>query len=90
MKYGITFALGTLFGALIGSAVALLLAPSSGKELRANLKTQADTQYARLQDEYQKGLQQVQSQMDKMSSDLQAMTSRSKETGNPETGANAS
>ena len=86
MKSVLPFALGTLFG----SALALLFAPSSGKELRANIKTQADTQYARLQDEYQKGLQQVQSRMDKMSSDLQAMTSRSKETGNPEKGATAS
>ena len=89
MKYGLTFALGTLFGALIGGAVALLFAPSSGEELRANIKTQADTQYAMLQDEYQKGLQQVQSRMDKMSSDLQAMTSRSIETGDRETGATA-
>jgi gas vesicle protein len=83
MKYGLTFALGTLFGALIGGAVALLFAPSSGEELRANIKTQADTQYARLQDEYQKGLQQVQSRMDKMSSDLQAMSNRSKESDKP-------
>lgn len=81
MKYGLTFVLGTLFGALIGAGVALLYAPSTGEELRANIKAQADTQYARLQDEYQKGLQQVQSRMDKMSSDLQAMTSRSKDTG---------
>jgi gas vesicle protein len=89
MKYGVTFALGTLFGALIGGAVALLFAPSSGEELRANIKTQADAQYVRLQDEYQKGLQQVQSRMDQMSSDLQAMASRPKETGKSETGTAA-
>ena len=83
MKYGLTFALGTLFGALIGGAVALLFAPSSGEELRANIKTQADTQVVRLQDEYQKGLQQVQSRMDKMSSDLAAMSKGSKETDTP-------
>ena len=83
MKYGLTFALGTLFGALIGGAVALLFAPSSGQELRANIKTQADTQVARLQDEYQKGLQQVQSRMDKMSSDLAAMSKGSTETDTP-------
>ena len=47
MKNGLTFALGTLFGALIGGAVALLFAPSSGEELRANIKTQADTQVTR-------------------------------------------
>ena len=81
MKYGLTFALGTLFGALIGGAVALLFAPSSGEELRANIKTQADTQYARLQDQYQKGMTEMQSRMDKMNSDLQAMTNKVKETG---------
>ncbi len=70
MKYGITFAIGTLFGALIGGAVALLFAPSSGEELRANIKTQADTQYAKLQDQYQKGMNELQTRMDKMSNDL--------------------
>ena len=47
LKYGLSF----LFGAAFGAAVALLYAPSSGEELRTNIKTQADTQYARLQDE---------------------------------------
>jgi gas vesicle protein len=83
MKYGLTFALGTLFGALIGGAVALLFAPSSGEELRANIKTQADTQVARLQDQYQKGMTELQTRVDKMSNDLQALSSRSKETDNP-------
>jgi len=83
MKYGLTFVLGTLFGALIGAGVALLYAPSSGEELRANIKTQADAQYARLQDQWQKGMTEMQTRMDKMSSDLQAMTGRSKETGDP-------
>ena len=83
MKYGLTFALGTLFGALIGGAVALLYAPSSGEELRANIKTQADTQVARLQDQYQKGMTELQTRVDMMSNDLQALSSRSKETDNP-------
>ena len=83
MKYGLTFVLGTLFGALIGASVALLYAPSSGEELRANIKSQADVQYARLQDQWQKGMTEMQTRMDKMSSDLQSMTGRSKETDNP-------
>jgi len=83
MKYALSFVLGTLFGAAVGSIVALLFAPSSGEELRTNIKTQADTQYARLQDEYQKGLQQVQSRLDQGSSDLQAVSSRSKEADKP-------
>lgn len=77
MKYVLSFG----FGALFGAVVALLFAPSSGEELRANIKTQADTQYARLQDEWQKGMNEMQTRMDKMSSELQAMTSKVKETG---------
>ncbi len=77
MKYALSF----LLGAVVGAAVALLYAPSTGEELRMNIKTQADTQYARLQDEYQKGLQEMQSRMDKMSGELQAMTSKVKESG---------
>jgi len=75
MKYVLSFGLGALFGAV----VALLFAPSSGEELRMNIKTQADTQYARLQDEWQKGMNEMQTRMDKMSSDLQTMTSKVKE-----------
>ena len=74
MKYALSF----LLGAVMGAAIALLFAPSSGEELRSNIKTQADTQYAKLQDEYQKGMQEMRAQMDKMSSELQAMSSRSK------------
>lgn len=77
MKY----ALSLLLGAVMGAAAALLFAPSSGQDLRSNIKTQADTQYAKLQDEWQKGMSEMQSRMDKMSTDLQAMTSKVKETG---------
>lgn len=79
MKYALSF----LLGAVVGAAVALLIAPSSGEELRANIKTQADTQYASLQDEYQKGMQEMHTRMDKMGSDMQAMTSKVKDTGKP-------
>ncbi len=74
MKYVLTL----LLGAVVGAAAALLFAPSSGKELRTNIKTQADTQYANLQNEWQKSMQDMHSRMDKMSSDLQAMSNRSK------------
>jgi gas vesicle protein len=79
MKYVLSFALGAATGAL----VALLFAPSSGEELRANIKTQADTQYAKAQQEWQKATQELQTRMDKMSTDLQALTNRSKETDKP-------
>lgn len=77
MKYALSF----LLGAVVGASLALLFAPSSGEELRSNIKSQADAQYARMQDQWQKGMQEMQTRMDKMSSDLQAMASRSTETG---------
>jgi len=83
MKSGLSFLLGTVFGAVIGAIVALLVAPSSGEELRTNIKNQADVQYARLQNEWQKGVQEMQSRMDKMNSDLQALVNKSKETETP-------
>jgi len=73
MKYALSF----LLGAVTGATLAMLFAPYTGEELRSNIKTQADTGYIRLQDEYQKGLQEIHTRLDKMSSDLQAMSSRS-------------
>ncbi len=74
------FVLGFLAGAIVGAAAALLYAPSSGDELRKNIKIQADTQYAKLQEEWQRGSQEMQTRIDKLSSDLQALSNRSKET----------
>ncbi len=79
MKYIFSFILGTTFGALGGAIVALLFAPSSGEELRSNIKTKADAEYAILQDQWQKGMQELQTRMDKMSGDLQKLKSGSKE-----------
>ena len=66
MKY----VLGFLMGALVGTMVALLFAPSSGEELRSNIKTRAESEYAKLQDEMQKGMNELRSRMDRMSSDV--------------------
>ena len=72
MKYVLVF----LLGALSGAVAALLFAPSSGEELRANIKTQADTQVAKLQSEYQKGMQDMNARIDQLSSQLQASRSK--------------
>ena len=78
MKYVLSFVLGTTLGALGGAIVALLFAPSSGEELRTNIKTKADAEYAVLQDQWQKSMQELQTRMDKMSGDLQKLKSGSK------------
>lgn len=70
------FVLSFLLGAMTGAALALMFAPSSGEELRANIKTQADTQYAKLQDEYQKGMQELHARLDKLNSELQSSRSK--------------
>lgn len=77
MKYAASF----IMGALAGAVVALLFAPSSGEELRSNIKSQADAQYAKLQDEWQKGMQEIKARMDKLSGDLESVSSEIKEAG---------
>jgi gas vesicle protein len=77
------FIIGFIWGAVVGAAVALLYAPSTGEELRSNIKTQADTQYTKLQEEWQKGIGELQSRMDKINSDLQAMSGKVDEAGTP-------
>ena len=65
MKYAVSLLLGALLGALI----ALHLAPSSGEELRSNIKTQADIQTARAREELQKGVQGVQKRINKLTAE---------------------
>jgi gas vesicle protein len=55
-----------LLGIAIGAIAALLLAPSSGEELRSNIKTQTDVQAARARDEWQKGVQGLQERVNKL------------------------
>jgi gas vesicle protein len=76
MKYILSFILGVL----VGSVVALMFAPTSGEELRTNMKTQVDTQSAAIQEQWQLRYQQLQSRMEKMSNDLQALKKQKAET----------
>ena len=49
-----TSLLAFLFGAIVGAAVALLYAPTSGEELRANIKTEADVRMEQLTAEWER------------------------------------
>ena len=62
MKYAVSLLLGALLGALI----ALLFAPSSGQELRSNIKTQADVQATRAKDEWNKSVRGIQERVNKL------------------------
>jgi len=61
MRRAFSFFIGTLIGGIVGSALALLLAPSAGKDLRvqindraqglaANIRNAADTKRIELQE----------------------------------------
>jgi gas vesicle protein len=65
MKYTVSL----LLGALLGAVIALLFAPSSGEELRSNIKTQADVQATRAREEWQKGTQGLQQRLSKLSTE---------------------
>jgi gas vesicle protein len=65
MKFAVSF----LLGASIGAIAALLFAPSSGTELRSNIKTQADLQAARAREEWNKGVQGLQERVNRLNAD---------------------
>ena len=62
MKYAVSL----LLGAFVGATIALLFAPSSGEELRSNIKTQTDVQAARAHEQWQKSVQGLQEQVNKL------------------------
>lgn len=58
--------LAFLIGAVVGAAIALLLAPSSGEELRARLSQEAAAKRQQLEADYEKVRQGVHEHVDKM------------------------
>jgi gas vesicle protein len=75
LGYGLAFVLGTFLGAVLG----LMFAPSSGGELRKNIKEQVNTQYAKVQEEVQKSMEKMQSTVEKVSQELAAVTEETEE-----------
>lgn len=69
-----------LLGASVGAVVALLFAPQSGEELRANIQTTADKDWQRIQAEWQVGMEKTQARLDQMQSDLKQVLQRQKES----------
>ena len=65
-------------GAAVGAAAALLLAPSSGEELRHNLHDVAEADRERMRSEYQRGMDDLHQRMDKMSTDVSSAVRRDK------------
>jgi gas vesicle protein len=65
-----------LLGAAIGAVIALLFAPESGQELRANLRATADKDLGRLQSELRTLTDKTFERMDQMQADLDTAISQ--------------
>ena len=59
-----------LLGAAVGAVAALMFAPASGSELRAQIQTAAERDLERLQSDWQKGMEKTNEKLDKLQADL--------------------
>jgi len=84
MRDTINFLAGLILGAAIGAVTALLLAPQSGAELRANIQEQAMAERQRLQALYEQQMAELQPQLDKLQKDVQSVLDQTKKTADVE------
>lgn len=84
MKNTLNFFAGMIVGGVLGAMAALLYAPQSGAELRANLQEQANAERQRLQTLYEKQLDEVKSQLDKAQKDVQSVLEQTQQTAEVE------
>jgi len=68
-----------LLGASVGAIIALLFAPQSGEELRANIQSTADKDWQRIQSEWQAGVEKTHERLDQLQSDLKQVMQKQKE-----------
>lgn len=68
-----------ILGAVVGAVVALLYAPQSGEELRAHLRQEAEVERQRLQAQFEKGMEELQGRIDKVTADIQTLIEQSEE-----------
>jgi gas vesicle protein len=59
-----------LLGAVAGAIFALLFAPQSGAELRANIQSTAEKDWQKLQAEWMTGMEKANARLDQMQSEL--------------------
>ena len=65
-----------LLGAAVGAVAALMFAPSSGTELRAQIQTTAEKDLEKLQAEWDKNMQKTNEQIAKMQAELKQILQR--------------
>ena len=71
-----------LLGAVVGAVAALMFAPASGAELRAQIQTTAEKDFERLQAEWEKNMQKTNEQIAKLQADVKQALQR-EEAGSP-------
>jgi gas vesicle protein len=70
-----------LLGAAIGAIIALLFAPESGQELRANIRATADKDLGKLQAEWQTAMAKTHERLDQIQADLHRTQSEGGDAG---------
>jgi len=68
-----------LYGAVAGAIIALLFAPQSGEELRANIRATADKDWQAIQDDWHTGMERIQEHLDQLQSDLKQVQQKQTE-----------
>jgi len=68
-----------LIGASVGAIVALLFAPQSGEETRANIQATAEENWQKVRSELQAGMEKTQTRLDQLQSDLKKVMQTEKE-----------
>ncbi|MFN2184860.1 MAG: YtxH domain-containing protein [Anaerolineae bacterium] len=68
-----------LLGAVVGATLALLFAPESGKDLRANIQATAEKDAAKLQAEWQAAMARTNERLEQMQADLKQALQRASE-----------
>ena len=61
-----------LSGAVFGAIIALLYAPTSGEELRGNIREEVDTRWQQASEEIDKAMESIQASIDEMSEEFKA------------------
>jgi gas vesicle protein len=66
MRKAMAFTFGAIMGGVIGALIALLMAPSSGEELRSSIKQQVEDIQLEIKEAAQKKREELEGQLDEL------------------------
>ena len=75
------FLVGFVSGALVGAVVAVLLAPSSGAELRNKLQTEAETELKKAEEGWRKATTELNQRLEETRQELKTFVEQSSAEG---------